>query len=416
MKRRSAHSLAKAIHRPGEAGSYPGCGASPPGRNIVHLQVPDFCTALEELRRPELKRLPLVLAQAGQRSIIQGVNGPARREGIREGMPLHLARRLCRRLHVMPSDFYHYREKHLEVAQQFGSCSPLVEGSSLGSYFIDITGTRRLLGPGPDLACRMENELGRKIGLRARIGLASNKLVSQVAAHCIEPGRLSFIFPGNEEAFLSPLPVDFLPGVGGVTASKLAGFNILRIGQLASFPVDMLAAVFGRSAERLLKIAKGIDTAPVFVSRQAPRISVSKIMERDEIDPGRLESALFQQVEEAGWDLRKYNRCPGSFRLEIRYADGMSVDTGKRLPPWSIRADRSLFQSVLPAFYQLFRRRVAVRSLTIEFSDLAMPFAQLPLFTWKNNRRASKERDLQEALDSIRMKFGKEIISWARVA
>ncbi|MDA8308069.1 MAG: hypothetical protein M0Z81_14755 [Deltaproteobacteria bacterium] len=384
-------------------------------RSIVHLQIPDFCTAVEELRRPEMKRLPLVLAQAGERALIQGVNGHARKEGIREGMPLYLARRLCRRLHVMDSDFYHYREKHLEIVREFGSCSPLVEGGSPGSYFIDITGTRRLLGPGPDLACRMENELGRKMGLRARIGLASNKLVSQVAAHCIEPGDLSFIFPGNEESFLSPLPVDFLPGVGEVTASKLAGFNILRIGQLASFPVDMLAAVFGRSGERLLKIAKGLDISPVFVSRQAPRISVAKIMERDEIDPGRLESALFQQIEEAGWELRRHNRCPGSFRLEIRYADGMSVDTRKRVPSWSVQADRSLFQSVLPAFYKLLRRRVAVRRLVIEFSDLVMPFAQLPLFTWES-RRGSKERDLQKALDSMRMKFGKKIIAWARVA
>ncbi len=384
-------------------------------RSIVHLQIPDFYAAVEELRRPELKKLPLVLAQAGERSVIQGVNGRAGKEGIREGMPLFLAHRLCRRLHVRPADFYHYREKHLEIVRIFGPCSPLVEGGGPGSYFIDITGTRRLLGPGPDLACRMEKDLGGQIGLHARIGLASNKLVSQVAAHCIQPGDLGFIFQGNEESFLAPLPVDFLPGVGEVTASKLAGFNILRVGQLASFPLDMLAAVFGRTAERLLKIAKGVDTAPVFVSNQAPRVSVVKIMERDEIDPVRLESALFRQVEDAGWNLRRHNRCPGSFRLEIRYADGVSVDTKKRVPSWSIQADRSLFQSVLPAFHRLFRRRVAVRRLALEFSDLVMPFTQLPLFTWEN-RKTSKERDLQEALDLIRTKFGKHIIAWARVA
>lgn len=382
-------------------------------RNIVHMQIRDFCTALEELRRPELKRGPLVLAQAGERAVIQGVNGPARKEGLREGLALSLARRRCRRLQVMIADFYHYREKHLEIVRELGSCSPLVEGSGPGSYFIDITGTRRLLGAGPDLACRMEKELGAKMGLRARVGLASNKLVSQVAAQCMAPGDLGFIFPGNEEAFLSPLPVDFLPGVGEVTASKLAGFNILRIGQLASFPVDMLAAVFGKNGERLVKIAKGVDTSAVFVSKESPRISVSKIMERDEIDPGRLESALFDQVEEAGWDLRRLNRRPGRLRLEIRYADGLSVDTKKRLPSWSIQADRSLFQAVLPAFHQIFRRRVAVRGLLIEFSELAMPSAQLPLFTWKN-QKGSEERDLQEALDSIRLKFGKKIISWAR--
>jgi DNA polymerase-4 len=352
------------------------------------------------------------LAEAAERSVIQGVNGNARKEGIYEGMPLCRARSLCRRIHVMPSDFYHYREKHLEIVREFGLFSPLVEGSRPGSYFIDISGTRRLWGPGPDLACRMEKELSIKMGLRARIGLASNKLVSQVAANCIGLGDLSFIFPGNEESFLSPLPVDFLPGVGEVTTSRLAGFNILRIGQLASFPLDMLAAVFGRSAERLLKIAKGTDPTPVLPTQQVPRISIMKILDRDEIDPGRLESVLFQQVEEAEWNLRRHNRCPGSFRLEIRYADGMSVNARKWIFPESARADRALFHSVLPVFSRLFRRRVAVRRLVLEFFDLVMPFVQLPLFTWEN-KKSSNEYNLQKGLDAIRMKFGKQIIAWA---
>jgi DNA polymerase-4 len=384
-------------------------------RNIVHLGIPDFYTAIEELRQPELKRRPLVLAEGGERSVIQGVNGNARKEGIREGMSLCGARRLCRRIHVMPSDFYYYREKHRDIVREFGLFSPLVEGSHPGSYFIDITGTRRLWGPGPDLACRMEKTLCGKMGLRARIGLASNKLVSHVAADCIGPGDLGFIFPGNEESFLSPLPVDLLPGVGEVTTSRLAGFNILKIGQLASFPLDMLAAVFGRSAERLLKIAKGLDTAPVLPAQQAPRVSVTKILDRDEIDPGRLESVLFQHVEEAGWKLRRHNRCPGNFRLEIRYADGMPVDTRRRIFPGSVQSDRFLFRAILPAFYQLFRRRVAVRRLVLEFSDLVMPFAQLSLFTW-GKKTLSKDCDLQKVLDSIRMKFGKGIIAWGRVA
>ena len=101
-------------------------------RNIVHLGISDFYTAIEELRHPELKRRPLALAEAGDRSVIQGVNGNARKEGIREGMPLSRARRLCRRIFVMPSDLYYYREKHREIVWEFGSFSPLVEGGFPG--------------------------------------------------------------------------------------------------------------------------------------------------------------------------------------------------------------------------------------------------------------------------------------------
>jgi DNA polymerase-4 len=209
--------------------------------------------------------------------------------------------------------------------------------------------------------------------------------------------------------------VEFLPGVGEVTASRLADFNVLQIGELASLPIDMLAAVFGKSAERLLRIAKGLDFSPVLPDRQVQRIFVTKILDRDEIHMGRLETLLFQLVEEAGWDLRSHNRCPGNFRLEIRYADGMSVDTGRRISPGSVKADRLLFRSALPVFHQLFRRRVAVRRLVLEFSDLLMPFVQLPLFTLEQ-RTSPKDSNLQKVLDAMRMKFGKGIIAWGRVA
>jgi len=382
-------------------------------RNIVHIAIPDFSAAMEELRRPELKKRPLVLATPGERSVIQGVNGIARKEGITEGMPLCRARRLCRRILTVPTDHYYYRERHREIVGEFARFSPLVEGTHPGGYFIDITGTRRLWGPEPDIACRMEKDLARKIGLHARIGLASNRLVSQVAAHCMEDGNLTYIFDGNEESFFAPLPVHFLPGVGQATASRLAGFNIRKIGQLTSFSVDMLSEVFGRTADRLLKIAKGIDPTPVLPLRQTDRLSLAGTLERDEIDLDRLESVLFRQVEEAGWNLRGHNRNPGWLKLGIRYADGISAEGRKRLSPSTIEADQWLFQAALPLFLQLYKRRVAVRGIVLEFLDLSMPFRQLSCFPWERETRRD-EAVLQKALDRIRMKFGKRIISWGK--
>jgi DNA polymerase-4 len=143
------------------------------------------------------------------------------------------------------------------------------------------------------------------------------------------------------------------------------------------------------------------------------RLSLTKILDRDDIDLQRLESVLFEQVEEAGWNLRSHNRCPAHVRLEIRYADGIAVENRKRLYPESVQADRFLFRSILPVFYQLFNRRVAVRRIALEFSDLAMPFRQLALFPW-DKQPSPEDRDLQRVLDLIRMKFGKEIISWGK--
>ena len=230
--------------------------------NIVHLNIPDFYAAMEEIRRPELKKRPLVLAEPGERSVTQGVNRIARGKGI----SISLARKMCRRMTAHPIGPLPLPGKTPEYHGRNGAVFAACGRNLAGIVFSRHYGYKRLWGPEPDIACRIEKELAVKTGLHARIGLASNKLVSRVAANCIRPGDLSFIFPGNEKSFLAPLPMTLLPGLGEVTASRLAGFNIRTIGQIASFSFPMLAEVFGKLADRLLKAAKGIDFSPTFSS------------------------------------------------------------------------------------------------------------------------------------------------------
>lgn len=384
-------------------------------RHIVHLDIPDFGVALEERRRRESKGHPMVLAEPGPRAVIQGVNGIARREGIHEGMPLGEARRLCRRLLTLPPDLRFYREEHGRIVEDLGRFSPLVEGGLPGRYFIDLTGTGRLWGPGPDAACRMERELAEKKGLHARIGTASSKLISQVAADCVPPGDLSCIFPGAETSFLSPLPVTRLPGVGAKTAARLSDFNIEQVGHLAALSAETISGVFGNTGLRLLKIARGIDPTPVLPFRKIPRLTVIHNLKRDEMDRDRLESLLFRLVEEGGWNLRCCNRYPGRFTLEIRHADGMTVRLQNRIPPETANIDRRLFGTIHPIFLKLLCRRVAIRRIALEFSEFSMPFRQIPIFPWEN-AAAQNDRELQGALDGIRQRFGHHIISWGRTA
>jgi len=384
-------------------------------RYIVHLNIPDFGAALEERRRGELKKRPLVLAEPGPRAVVQGVNGIARREGVHEGMSLGQARRICRRILTIPPDLRLYGEEHRHIVEDLGRFSPLVEGTLPGRYFIDLTGTERLWGFGPDAACRMERDLTEKKGLHARIGIASNKLISQVAADCVPPGDLSCIFQGAETSFLAPLPVTHLPGVGAKTAVRLSDFNIQQIGQLAALSAEAISGVFGNTGLRLLKIARGIDPAPVLPFRKVPRLAAVHNLRRDEIDRERLEAILFRLVEEGGWNLRCSNRYPGRFALEIRHADGMTVRLQNRMPPESANVDWWLFRAIYPVFLKLLRRRVAVRRIAVEFSEFSMPFRQIPLFPWENIA-SQDDRELQSALDGIRQRFGRHIISWGRAS
>lgn len=383
-------------------------------RDITHLDIPDFYATLEMLRHPELKKRPLALAEQGPRAIVQGVNGIARSEGIQEGMALGLARRLCRRLMHLPPDARFYREQHEHVLEELERFSPMVEGTFPGHYFVDLTGTRKLWGPGTDAACRVERALADRRMLVARTGLGPNKLVSQVAAHCVTPGDLSVVFPGGEASFLSPLPVTFLPGVGLKTSAHLSDFNIQRIGQLADLPAEALHGVFGKTGSRLLRLARGIDVTPVVPFDKEVRLSFVRQLERDEIDRERLEAVLLQQAEEVGWRLRSLNRCPGAFTLEVRYADGKTVQARRSLTPITAHVDQRLFRVMQVTFSGLVQRRVAIRRIAMELSDFSMPLRQMSLFSWEESS-FGVDRRIQKALDRVRRRFGREALSWGRI-
>ncbi len=376
-------------------------------RRITHLNIPDFYATLEELRRPELKKRPLALAEPRPRAVLQAVNALARSEGLRAGMPLAAARRSCRLLQIVPPDYRFYGEQHQEILSALNFFSPLVEGTTLGHYFVDITGTRRLWGPATDTAYRMEKELAERRSLLAGAGLAHNKLVSQVAARIIRPGDLNFVFPGAEASFMAPLPVRTLPGIGSKTSSLLYEFNIQRMGELADLPENSLFGVFGRQGRRLIELARGFDPTPVVPSRKASGISSRRMLDHDEIDRDRLEATLLTLVEEAAWNLRRLNRQALTVSLELRYADGVTARNRKAFPTSVSNDDRGLFRVARAIFRQLFTRRVAVRRITLELEKLVMPSRQIPLFA-----EDGRDERLQSALDQIRTRFGNTAVAW----
>lgn len=382
-------------------------------RSIAHLDIPSFYATLEEVRRPEWKKQPLALAANNSRAVIQSVNSIARGEGVAEGMPLAQARRICRRLVNTPPDLSFYKRQHRLILENLAYFSPLVEGTLCGHYFVDLSGTQRLWGPVPDTACRLEQRLAVATGLHARLGLGANKLISQVAAHCTPPGDLICVFPGGERSFFATLPVALLPGVGPKTAARLADFNIEQIGQLAALPVGSLYTVFGRAAARLVRLARGDDSTPVVPFQRTHRLGVTHTLERDEIDRERLAAALFRQVEETGWLLRQHNRYPGTFHLEVGYADGATNRGQGFLPPIVTHLDYRLFRVILPTFKQLIQRRVAVRRITLELTEFSMPFRQMSLFPWEEAPLQDAQK-LQKALDDIRRRFGRQVISWGK--
>ncbi len=375
------------------------------------FQIPGFAAVLEEARHPELRKHAVVVGAPGARAVVYAANRLARREGVREGMPLGQARRLAHRLRIVQPDPEHYRECHRRILELISGYSPVFEGASAGRYFVDFSGTRRLWGSPPDAAFRLERELAERYGLAARTGVGPGKFISQVAAVHVAAGDLGCVFPGGESVFLERLPVEALPGIGWKTASMLRELNVRYCGQLAALSPSMLEPLLGRRAFRLVRLARGEENSPVIPQRAEVFLRVERTLPREEMDRNLLEASLWDAAEEAGWALRSHNRMPGAVRVRILHGDGVEVSGTRRFPSGLLPLDRVLFKAALSLFRRLFHRRVVVRRLVVEWTFLKTPFRQLPLFPG-GDEGLEREKRLQRALDIVRDRYGKNALRW----
>ena len=320
-------------------------------------------------------------------------------------MSVESARRRCRRLNVLPFDREFCMEKHEAILRELFCFSPLVEGTSPGRFFVDLSGTRRLFGPPPDAASRVGASLARKTGLRARLGLSIARVVAQIAASRFRAGELGYVLPGGEAAFLAPFPTIVLPGVGQRVSEHLLDFGIQTIGDLTTLPESGLPEIFGRMGPKLRKLALGIDDTPVLP--RTPKLVFNRSPIR-EIDGKRLSQMLFTLLEEACFSLRLQNRSPGRFAVEIRYEDGIVSKGGHAIESGPC-IDRRLFRIVHATFDHIRSRRVNIGGIRLEFSDLAVPVRQMSLF---GEREREKDSRLQTAMDGIRRRFGRKVVRW----
>ncbi len=193
--------------------------------------------------------------------------------------------------------------------------SPLIEPAAAGRLFLDLTGCGRLLGPGRDAAARLERELSARLRLAGSVGVAGNKLVSRIAAGCLERPGVCDVLRGAEENFIGPLPVAVLPGIGAARELTLASeLNLRRVAELAQLSVAQLRLPFGPLAPLLHQRARGIDPSPVLPPRRAPGVAEESFLAREENDDDLLLAELCRLVESCGRRLRAQGQGAGELR------------------------------------------------------------------------------------------------------
>jgi DNA polymerase-4 len=402
-------------------------------RAILHLDIPAFPVAVERVVSPKLVGRPVVVAPSSStRAPIVVSSLEARRAGVFRGMPLARAARICRDLIVLPPNEGLYRRAADAVMKLLGCYSPLLEPAGGGHVFLDMTGTQRLFGKAVDSADRIQREVRSRLRLAATLGVASNKLVSRVAARVIRPERLYDVFPGSEAPFLSPLEVDLLPGVDLPAREILWEVNIGRIQELAALDLAHLRLLFGRRAWRLHREARGIDPSPVRPPEKAPAVREEETLEEDSNEDAVHREAVDRLAAAAAERVRRMGLQAHRVSIRLCYADGVE-SRREEAPARPVANDFSARESAQRLLEKARGRRIQIRHLEIVLEDLREAPRQLDLFAAApapENREAAgsaprseaggaegvrrRDASLTAAMDRIRRRFGGAAVGFKR--
>jgi len=363
-------------------------------RSVLFVDPPAFCTTLEEMVAPNLRTRPLAVAPpAADRATILALSVEARRAGLKPGMPIRSALRLCRDLVVLPPNPTLYARASRALHEILRLFAPTIEPRGYGHAFLDLTGTRRLLGPPQDVAARIQREARERLRLPLTVGIAANKLVSQAA---IRAGRwireqetgtgadeaLPLVPWGNERDFLAPHPLEVLPELDPGIRARLDDYQLERIGEVAAISESALCAVFGAPGRILQARARGIDPRPVLSPEEQSEFRVTHTFASDTNEHAILYPVLRLLAERLGSRLRRRSLSAGRLCLEATYADYTTVARG--VPLKAAMLDEELWMAARQAFTLANTKRLAVRSLALTLDRLLEKELQLDL--WEGKR------------------------------
>ncbi len=380
-------------------------------RTIIHINVADFAVAVERRVDRRLHGRPVIIAPEGAlRATVYDMSEEAFQAGVRKGMALRRAVRLCRDACILPPHPARYEQAMADLLRHALPYSPLIEpGECDGHLFVDVTGTSRLFGPAVDVAFRLRRQTRKDLGLDPIWSLAANKLVAKVASRLVKPQGEYIVGPGDEEALLAPLPVWLIPGLEGPDLTRLRDLNLRQVRQVTGLRPEHLEVILGTRADFVSNALRGIDHTPVLpVGRRPPRIVLDHIFGSDTNSPAAVESAAHALVEQAGRRLRDQGRATRRVHIAIDYSDGRRCMRQIRVEPATAN-DLALFPFVRRALQLAWTRRVRVRHLRLTCDRLVYPPAQLPLFE-DDGRVRRKQDQLIAALDRIRDRFGTHVI------
>jgi DNA polymerase IV len=377
-------------------------------RVIAHADMDAFYAAVEQRDNPELRGRPLLVGGIGRRGVVSTASYEARLFGCGSAMPMAEARRRCPEAVVLPPDFERYRAVSGRIMEVFQRCSPLVEPLSLDEAFIDLSGTRGLLGTPEEAARRIKRDVLRETeGLTVSVGVSATKFVAKVASDHDKPDGLTIVPPDRVESFLRPLPVSRLWGVGPRARERLEAQGLRSMGEVADASPELLQRRLGSLGDHISALARGIDPRPVVPHRDPRSVGAEVTLEEDVT--GR-ESALVHLrrcADRAARRLRRKRVLAGGVRLKLRTA---KFRTLSRQVGLSRPADSSaeLLAAVEEMLDQLDLGE-PMRLVGLAAFDLVPADAGVQIELFSDGER-DRRRRLDRTVDELKDRYGDDVI------
>jgi DNA polymerase-4 len=372
-------------------------------RCILHIDLDAFFVSVEQVFDPALRGKPVVVGgDPGGRGVVACASYEARAYGLKSGMPLARAYRLCPHAIFLSGSFHRYSAASAGFFAILGDFTPDIEPIGLEEAYLDLTGFESLYGPVKETALRIKQHIKDELSITASVGIASSKVVAKVASSLSKPDGLIQVAPGEERSFLAPLPIDKLPGVGAKGETVLKKMGIKTIGELGCLPLSFMKQTFGVWGEVLHRYANGMDNSTVEAVLGPPKsISRSTTFARDTLNRSFLKAMLHYLSERVGAELRAQGKLARCITLKLRYTDFETITCSHTLKQ-AADTDRAIFEVGCRLLDKaLEHRAVLVRLIGIGVSNL-VEGRQLNMFDpW-----AESLEQLNQAIDRIRDKYG----------
>ena len=367
----------------------------------------------------DLRDVPSVIAgdKASRHSIILAKSGPAKKYGIQTGEPLFQALEKCPDLVVAPPDYSLYVEASRHFVQMLRQFSPMVQQYSIDEAWVDMTGTQRIFGAPRLAAEKMRQRIWEELGFTVNVGISSNKLLAKMAGDFEKPNKVHTLFPEEMESKMWPLPVRDLFLVGGATERKLKGLGIYTIGDLAKADVSVLKKRLGKHGETIWHYANGRNAEMVTPEPEENKgYGNSTTTPEDVVAYDRAYQVILSLCETVAMRMRQDNKCGRCITIHLRTNEFQHF-SHQMLLHGATNITSELFEGACRVFDEAWDGITPLRQLGVQVTRLSEePYQQYDLFSGLSPVQYEKKLRLDETVDSLRDKFGEDIIRRARFA